>query len=107
MRIWIILYRIFLYGILTDYYIDKLFSFNAGGNFNYGRDPGWKVPGRPIINPLNNNTIGRPNIYFKITHITNDYPNYLLFSIFISLFSKPFQKKRSSGIGPISPSAQA
>ena len=57
---------------ITDYYIDKLLSFDAGGHFNYGRDPGWKVPGRPIINALNNNTIGRPNIYFKIIHITND-----------------------------------
>ena len=22
-----------------------------GGNFNYGRDPGWRIPMRPIFNP--------------------------------------------------------
>ena len=22
---------------------------NTGGNFNYGRNPGWKIPGRPIL----------------------------------------------------------
>ena len=24
---------------------------NTGGNFNYGRDPGWRIPMRPIFNP--------------------------------------------------------
>ena len=32
--------------------------FYTGGNFNYGRDPGWKMPGRPILNPVINNTKG-------------------------------------------------
>ena len=26
-------------------------NISIGGNFNYGRDPGWRIPMRPIFNP--------------------------------------------------------
>ena len=35
---------------------------NTGGNFNYGRDPGWKLPGRPVMNPGGNIPSGNNTI---------------------------------------------
>ena len=35
--------------LIIDYCLKLLFILK-GGNFNYGRDPGWKKPGNPILN---------------------------------------------------------
>ena len=32
--------------LLNDIFLNIL----IGGNFNYGRDPGWRIPMRPIFN---------------------------------------------------------
>ena len=45
----------------------ELKYFDAGGSFNYGRDPGWKIPGHPIFNPVQNSTKGISAIHiFKL-----------------------------------------
>ena len=35
--------------LLNDIFLK--ISILIGGNFNYGRDPGWRIPMRPIFNP--------------------------------------------------------
>ena len=54
----------------------KLKYFDAGGSFNYGRDPGWKIPGHPIFNPVQNSTKGISAIHIFTLVMHKKYNTY-------------------------------
>ena len=45
--------------INIDLNVKLYFIFYAGGHFNYGRDPGWKIPSNPMKSNAIRLTIGK------------------------------------------------
>ena len=60
--------------MLTMYCSNLNSIIMIGGNFNYGRDPGWKLPGRPIMNP------GGTTKGIIIVHIFTTYTNQSVYN---------------------------
>ena len=71
--------------MLTMYCSNLNSIIMIGGNFNYGRDPGWKLPGRPIMNP------GGTTKGIIIVHIFTTYTNQSLkYGFVLSLIFRIF-----------------